>query len=115
MSATDTMTEGKPARPPVLGERARAALALSLEGEKRRRVLTLLGAFADGNDGQCSPSTDLMLERIPSITSAGKLWGVLRRLQEDGYLRQLPKGAGFELLYLDPDNGSDGEQVAVKE
>jgi hypothetical protein len=94
-------TERREQRPPVMGERARRACALAIEGEKHRRLLVLLAAVADANDGESRPSTALMLERIPAMGDAKKLYGVARRLEQDGFIRQLPKGAGFELLFLE--------------
>jgi hypothetical protein len=92
--------------PPVMGVRARRACALPVEGEKRRRLLVLLAAFADGNDGVCRPSTGELLGRIPAMRDAKKLFGVARRLEEDGYIRLVRgrgSGGGWELLFLDAD------------
>jgi hypothetical protein len=84
--------------PPVMGPLARAACGLPVEGVKRRKLLVLLCAYADANGGVCRPPTRELLARIAEIRDAKKLFGVARRLEEDGYLRVLPKGGGFELL-----------------
>jgi hypothetical protein len=108
MGVTATRVESsRGVNPPVMGERARAACRVPVGGEKRRRLLVLLGAVADANEGRCCPSTELMLERLPAITSAGKLYGILRRLADDGLVRALPRGGGWELLFLDDAAGGE--------
>lgn len=106
-TATKTATPMNTA-PPVMGPRARAAAGLAIEGTKRRKLIVLLGAFADGNDGVCRPPTSEMLGRT-GIANAKKLFGVLRRLEEDGLLRQLPKNSGFELLFPGADPGAQSQ------
>jgi hypothetical protein len=64
-------------------------------------LVVLLAAYADANGGVCSPPVDELLARIPAIGNAQKLFGLARRLQEDGLIRQLPKHRGWELLFLD--------------
>jgi len=76
-------------------------------GEKRRRLLVLLGAVADANGGRCCPSTELLLERVPSVRDRAKLFSLLRRLGEDGFIRALPRGGGWELLFLDDAAGGE--------
>jgi hypothetical protein len=93
---------------PVMGERARVACGLAVEGTKRRKLLVLLAAYADANGGACAPSTEALLERIPAIGNAGKLYGLVRRLADDGLVRQLPRGAGYELTFLDDVAGGVG-------
>jgi hypothetical protein len=88
---------------PIMGVRARVACGLAVEGEKRRRVLVLLAAVADGNDGECRPSPDLLLERVPAIRDKAKLFAILKRLEADGFIRALPRGGGYELRFLDAD------------
>jgi hypothetical protein len=89
--------------PPVMGPLARRACALPVEGEKRRRLVILLAAYADANGGRCAPSTGELLARLGSVRDAKKLYGLVRRLDEDGLVRQFPRsrGHGFELLFLD--------------
>jgi hypothetical protein len=82
---------------------------MPIEGEKRRRLVILLAAFADGNDGVCAPSTEALLERIPAIGNAGKLYGLVRRLADDGLVRQLPRGRGFELTFMADGDVAGGE------
>ncbi len=86
-----------------MGPLARAACALPIEGTKRRKLLVLLAAYADGNGGVCAPSTGELLARIPAISNTGKLYGLVCRLADDGLLRQLPRGQGFELLFQTDD------------
>jgi hypothetical protein len=69
MSATAVRVEGVGV--PVMGVRARAACVLPVEGVKRRKLLVLLAAYADGNGGVCNPPVDELLGRIPAIESAG--------------------------------------------
>jgi hypothetical protein len=90
-------------RAPVMGERARRACALSIEGEKRRRLLILLAACADADGGECRPSVELLLERVPSIRDKAKLFSIVKRLEADGFIRVLPRGGGYELSFLDAD------------
>ena len=98
------------AAPPVMGPRARAAAGLTIEGEKRRKLLVLLAAYADGNDAVCRPPTSEMLART-GIPNAKKLFGVLRRLEADGLIRALPKNGGYELLFpgAEPDTQPNQE------
>lgn len=87
--------------PPVMGERARVACGVEVGGAKRRRLLVLLAAYADAGGGVCNPPVDELLGRIPSIGSAQKLFGLARRLEADGLIRQLPKRKGWEMVFLD--------------
>jgi hypothetical protein len=89
---------------PVMGPLARRACSLEVEGAKRRRLLVLIAAYADA--GVRNPSPDGVLARIPAIPNAAKLQGVRRRLVEDGFIRRLPRGAGFELLFIEREAGS---------
>lgn len=96
-----TAVRGECVNLPVLGWRARAALALDVEGQKRKKLLVLLSACADGNGGVCCPSPGLLLERVPAIRDKAKLFSILKRLEADGFIRVLPRGAGYELTFLD--------------
>jgi hypothetical protein len=107
VSSTAVTERSQGMREPVMGPLARRACSLSIEGEKRRRLVVLLAAFADANDGACAPSTEALLERIPAIGNAGKLYGLVRRLADDGLVRQLPRGAGYELTFLDDVAGGE--------
>jgi hypothetical protein len=51
----------------------------------------------------------VQLGRIPSVSNAGKLFGLVRRLEEDGLVRQLPRGGGFELTFLSDAERAGGE------
>jgi hypothetical protein len=87
---------------PVMGPLACRACSLSIEGAKRRRLLILLAACADANEGRCCPSPALLLERVPALKGdKAKLFSVLKRLADDGFIRVLPRGGGYELLFLD--------------
>ena len=105
MGASATTPKRPPTRPPVMGLRARVACRVEVEGEKRRRLLVLLAAVADGNDGVCRPSPALLLERVPAIRDKAKLFAILKRLADDGLIRPLPRGGGYELLFVDGDVG----------
>ena len=55
---------------PIMGERARAACRLSVTGTKRRKLLILLAAVADANDGHCvltRATRAMLIERVPGI------------------------------------------------
>ncbi len=103
------------ARAPVMGERARAACALTPPGQKRRRLLVMLGACADANGGECKPSPALLIERVAGIETKVKLFSILKRLEEEGFIRRRREG-GYDLLFLgdgdEPttDDGKDGPQ-----
>jgi hypothetical protein len=107
MSATAAVKERPKCNPPIMGERARAACALSVEGGKRRRLLVLLGAVADANDGVCCPPPALLIERIAGIEDKGKLFAILKRLGDDGLIRAR-QGGGYELLFLNDDERDGG-------
>jgi hypothetical protein len=92
-----------------MGPLARRACSLPIEGAKRRKLLVLLAAYADANDRVCAPSTAALLERIPAIRDAKKLWGIARRLETDGLIRQLPKGRGFALTFVADADPTGGE------
>ncbi len=91
---------------PVMGERARAACRMQVDGEKRRKLFILLCAYGDANGGVCNPPTDEMLRRVPAIGGAQKLYGLLRRLEADGLIHQRTRRDGPPLgfdIYLDPE------------
>ena len=108
MSEATVTTERPEEVQPIMGPLARGACALPIEGSKRRKLVVLIAAYADA--GVCHPSTHALLERIPEMKgSAKKLYGCVRRLQEDGLIRQLPKNSGFELLFPGADPGAQSQ------
>jgi hypothetical protein len=98
---------------PAAGDRARCACRLVVEGEKRRRLLVLLAAYADGNGGVCAPSPADLIARVKGIDTERRLRSLLRRLEADGYLRRRPEG-DIELLFAAREGDIDPtEQTAV--
>ena len=88
---------------PIMGELARAACRLPVEGAKRRRVLILLAAVADANSGSCvltRATRAMLIERVPGIGDRRKLGALLGRLERDGLIRR-PGGGVVELVCLE--------------
>lgn len=83
---------------PVLGPQAKTALRLPIEGQKRRKLLTLIAAYADA--GNHEPSLRMLAARLsfirpelvrghPRVPYTGLLH-LLWRLEAEGWITMTP-------------------------
>lgn len=76
------MTGATPSPTPIRGPLFERVVGLRVEGEKRKKTLALIAAFADA--GQASPSLEDLAARLK--LKPPQVAGLIGRLQADGYL-----------------------------
>ncbi len=87
---------------PIMGDLAKAACRLPVEGVKRRKLLVLLAAVADANQGSCvltRATREMLIDRVAGIEDNKKLGALLHRLEQDGMIRR-PGRCVVELVCL---------------